>query len=267
MTLICLTACESGSGAGGEDVVNEPGIEPARAVYAAIYDLDVEEVASLIEQHPDLVDTPDGFIVAPIGAAFGELVRPRDDLSRRDDAKTIIKMLLDAGANPYVTVSNNNLFTTLVAFEYFDLAEYMIDMGYDINYAGPEIGNLPLVAATSIEGYAFLLKHGADPNLTSDRSGTPPLVRRAWSIVASATTYLREKNYNDELYARSIELHASYVKEGFDILSLLISHGADPALISADGYTAYGLLRQYEGVLPEELAPKTIFESLKPNEE
>jgi len=130
----------------------------------------------------------------------------------------IVRLLLERGAEP----NDGESIYHAAEHDFEDVLSTLVEFGADLSGRHPVYGNTPLYflcyfreshpsGATALRGMRWLLEHGADPNVTSAERKETPLQ------------------------------HACRLGRGAEVISLLLSHGADQTLRDANGNTAIEL--------------------------
>ncbi|HEY5825491.1 MAG TPA: ankyrin repeat domain-containing protein [Cyclobacteriaceae bacterium] len=127
---------------------------------------DAETVGQLLNEKPELLNSfsPDGFTVLGLASFFGHL--------------SLVKLLLDKGANP--NIPSNNFFKvaplhSACAISSISIAELLLAHGADVN-AKQMQGVTPLHSAAhygQTELTKLLIDKGADINVKMDNGQTP----------------------------------------------------------------------------------------------
>lgn len=139
----------------------------------------------------------------------------------------VAKVLLERGANP----NDGESVYHAAQHNHREILELLLSHGADVSSTNSESGNTPLyflaahraanpITPTVILGMEWLLQHGADPNVPSDRmpSGKPTPAAGETPLQRAAASGL-----------------------GATVIQMLLDHGALVNAARADGTTAYAL--------------------------
>jgi ankyrin repeat protein len=153
----------------------------------------------------------------------------------------IVRILLDAGANPNLTDFSNQSALMWAAFKnHPDIVDLLLKFN-----ANPEIkesgsGQTALISSVIRQQekiVKLLLEHGADPNLT-DNKNQSALMFAAYNNHPDIVDLLLKFNADPEIkeskYGQTA-LISSVIKQHEDVVKLLLEHGADPNTHAKDG--------------------------------
>ena len=115
--------------------------------------------------------------------------------------------------------------------KFFKLAKVLLEHGADVNYASPDSGITPLMCASHIGIFNFLLKHGADLYAVTNKLKKNMLQRHAGNLFGGQEIVktLVEKYHFDIHYrdtSRKTAFHYALEENNYDIMYYLAKHGA-----------------------------------------
>jgi ankyrin repeat protein len=120
----------------------------------------------------------------------------------------------------------------------------------DVNYRTPRMGQSALVSAASMgseEIVRLLLRHGADPNITTESNQTPLLLAAHYGHVGIAKLLIAsgaDVNLSESRYGHTALVSAAQQGHS-EIVALLLDADADTLKRTSDGQTALQLASQY----------------------
>jgi len=187
-------------------------------------------------------------------------------IAAREDALDSVKLLLDLKADPNIPSADGST-ALLVAVQngLYDVANYLVEHGADINkqnvkgwsplylavkHRTVESGTIPVPNADQAMPFIkVLLDRGVDVNVRSKadtdiRNG----FRATWLVETGATPFLRASLCGD-----------------IEVMKLLLAHGADPTINTADGTTplmAVAGVGYAEGFI-HDISEETTIEAMK----
>ena len=164
------------------------------------------------------------------------------------DIEELNKTILDGNVARAIAIINHNpdfinqrdnrgytpiMYATHLGDKHF--LEFLLDKGADINVKNSNGIPNPLIYAVSVkenvDTVAFLLKHGADPNIKCQYK-KPPLIRASYEGNIEIVMLLIDTgaNINIKGYGKRTPLMYAFLGKKYDVMELLLKNDANPYL-------------------------------------
>lgn len=172
----------------------------------------------------------------------------------------ISKLLLDAGAKP----NDGESIYHAAQQDQPEMLQLLLDAGADLSMRDPHWGNTPLyflagyrrtdpAAGTALRGCAWLLEHGADPNVRSGEQEETPLIQACKSGFTPLVPLLLRFQADPNLRGKDgMSAHKWAVLLGnAEAAQALVAAGAEDELTAGEQFLA----QCARGVIPDQVPP------------
>ena len=119
-----------------------------------------------------------------------------------------------------------------------DVVKLLVELGADVNSTASDNGSTPLYGACAgfhMDVIEFLVSHGADIDKPNNVVGTTCLMRAIWNVKMCQFLVDLGADVNRKDSSGNTALHIACNNSHFNVVRLLVKHGADPSIKNNEG--------------------------------